>query len=182
MPVVERFSHRAAIAGHITDSVTNQAIFGAVVEIRGQTRITRTDGDGFYYFLDLPSGSYLLDVTVPWAGSRYAAASAPNVAVQDDPEGRPIFDAKASVALPPTRLTGRVLESVSEKPIQAAIIRVRGGEAKEVTDKDGKYVLSGLQSGTPAVQVSATGYITAAQRVTLTAGLETIADFSLSKM
>jgi hypothetical protein len=181
MSVIEILRHRAAIAGYVTDALTKLVIPGAVAELITQNLKTQTSEDGFFYFLDLAPGSYTLDVSVPSLGSRYGTASVPNVAVQNDTDGRPIFDAKTNVALTPTRLTGHVIQSSNGQPIKGATVKILGSEEKALSDKDGRYDLSGIQAGTPNVQASAAGYAAAAQKVTLTAGLETIADFSLAK-
>jgi hypothetical protein len=181
MAIIEILRRRAAIAGSVTDAVTKRVIPGALVELIAQNLKTRTSEDGFFYFLDLPQGFYTLDISAPGSGSRYGSVRVPNVAVQQDAAGRPIFDPKAQVAMTPTRVAGQVLRSGNDEPIKGATVKILGSQEKTFTDKDGKYDLSGLQAGTPNVQASAAGYATAARKVTLTAGLETIADFSLAK-
>jgi hypothetical protein len=183
MVIVDEIRHHASIAGYVTDAYLGGTIPRAVVQIVALNLRTQTRADGFFYFLDLAPGSYTLDVSVPWSGSRYGTASVPYVAVQNDTEGRPIFDTKANVALTSTRLIGHIIQSNTGQPIKikGVTVKILGSEEKALTDMDGKYNLSGLRAGTPNVQASAAGYATAVRKVTLTASLETIADFSLAK-
>lgn len=181
MSVVDTVRHRAGIAGYVTDAQSGNALAGVVVKISAQDLRTLTRADGFFYFLDLQPGEYTLDVEAPDLGSRYGAANVPGVVVQNEADGRPVFDVKANMALPPTMVTGKVTRSADGQPLENAVVQVLGSEEKAVTDKNGNYVLSPLQAGMPNVQVSATGYVAVIQKVTLTAGLEASADFSLAR-
>ncbi len=177
---MEEIRHRAAIAGYVTDAITRQAIWGAIVEIVGQNLRTQTRNDGFFYFIDLPTGQYSLNLSASHLGSRYGIATVSNVMVQNAADGRPIFDSKANVLLPPTRLTGQVKRSDNNQAIATAIIQVLGSEAQTLTDKNGLFTLSGIPAGKPTIKVSAKGLTTVTQQVIMTAGEETIANLSLS--
>ena len=177
---MEEISHRAAIAGHITDPILGNRIPEVVVEVVGENLSTVTGSDGFYYFLDLPAGQYELSAAAPQLGTRYGTANVTNVTVADDIDGRPIFDPTANLQLSPTRLVGEVRRSADNQVIAQATVKLRGSEARTVTNDLGQYILSGLQQGNPTVQVSAPGFATAIQTVTLTTGEATTADFSLT--
>jgi hypothetical protein len=188
---VEEVRHRAAIAGYITDAISGQEIADAAVEIVGQDLKAQTQADGFFYFMDLPVGLYELVVSAPQLGTRYGTAAIADVEVKTEtitnvtPKNitviKPIFDDKANVQLPPTRLGGEVKRSDNDQAIPQATVRLRGSQVKTLTDEEGKYLLSGLQSSQPTVQVSATGFVTESQeKVTLTAGEETTVNFSLT--
>ncbi len=177
---MDEIRHRAAIAGHITDAISGKGIPEAVVNVIGQNQCTLTVREGFYYFIDLPAGQYGLSAAAPHLGTRYGTASVSDVAVADDADGRPIFAPKANLPLPPTRLVGQVRRSDNDQVIVKATVQLRGSKARTLTDNLGQYILSGLQKGNPTVQVSAPGFATATQTVTLTAGEATTADFSLT--
>ena len=176
----EVISHRASIAGHITDLITRQAIPNVAVEVVGQNLQTLTGKDGFFYFIDLSVGQYMLRVSTPRLGSRYRTTTdVPDVAVENEPDGRPIFDSKANVQLSPTRVVGEVKRSDNNQPIENAVVQLRGSGIQTLTDDRGEYILSSLVKGNPTVQAVAQGFLPSTQTVTLTAGEETIANFSL---
>lgn len=171
--------HRAAIGGYVSDAVSGIAIAGATVELAPTSLQTRTRPDGFYYFLDLPDGLYTLHAAAPALASRYGTVTATGVAVASDAAGRPIVDPKANLGLPPTQLTGVVRRSDTLAAIAYAEVRLRASNIKTRSSKLGQYVLPAVEAGTQTVQVSAPGFVTSSQAVTLGAGEETVVDFSL---
>jgi len=180
MAAMETTRRRVAIAGIVTDAVTGRGLAGAIVKITAKNLQAVTRNDGSYFFTDLGAGKYTLNAAAPDQGSRYGAVKITNVIVQNAADNRPVFDGKANVALPPTRVSGTVKRSSDGKPLQGVAVKIRGSEAKTVTDENGKYLLTGFHAGAPTVEASGAGYAAAARKATLTAGAESIADFSLS--
>ncbi|XHX78782.1 MAG: carboxypeptidase regulatory-like domain-containing protein [Stenomitos frigidus ULC029] len=178
--LVEEIRHYVAIAGVVTDSVSGRAIVGAIVEILDPKRRTLTRADGSFYFIDLPVGSYSLNIAPPSLNSRYGSINDLIIPVQNNEKGKPILNPKAKVQLVPTTLTGQVVRADNSKPIGGAIVQLRRGEMQTITDKEGRYRLSGLLSGKPTIQVTTKGFSKSVQTVVLTAGQTTTADFSLS--
>ena len=56
------FSQNASLSGKITDSKTNEALFGAKVILQGLGKGAVTDGDGNYSLKGLSVGTYILEV------------------------------------------------------------------------------------------------------------------------
>jgi hypothetical protein len=179
---LEEISHKAVIAGYITDSITGQAIANAVVEVMEEDLHTLSHNDGFFYFLDLLPGQYRLRVSAPHLGSRYGVIGAVDITVESS-NGKPIFDLDGHVKLPPTRLTGIVIRMGEENtPIENARLQILGSDIQTSTDNQGRYGLSGLVKGNPTVWAFAEGFVTSSQSVTLVAGEEATADFSLASI
>ncbi len=186
---MEEIRHLAAIAGYVTNEISSKGIPAAVVEVVGQNLRTKTQNDGFFYFIDLPVGNYFLKISAPDLGTRYGEVEISDVAVQTETIEnvtlenitviKPILDPKANVQLSPTSLVGEVKRSDNDEAIAQAVIRLLGSEAQTLTDNEGKYGLYDLRESKPSVQVSATGFVTATQTVPLTAGQATTANFSL---
>jgi hypothetical protein len=180
MAIVATIRHRAAISGYVSDAVSGAGIAGAVVTLEGQDQQTRTHADGFYYFLDLANGAYTLHAEAPALGSRYGSVTATGVSVASDSVGRPLFDPKGNLALPPTRLTGLVRRSDNLAPIAYADVQLRASRVTSKSNKLGQYVLSAVEAGTQTMQVTALGFTTISQPVSLIAGQSIVVDFNLT--
>lgn len=180
-------THRAAIAGHITDAITGKGISGAVVEVVGTNLSTLTREDGFYYFLDLKKeeGPYELEILVPKESRRIYGGSddEPTTKIQGigvESDGKPVFDLKANVALYPTRLVGSVKRSDNQPLVHKAIVKLRGSDLQTLTGDKGQYLLSGLPSGVKlSIRVSGTEIATTSQEVTLESGKQQSLDFNV---
>jgi hypothetical protein len=152
--------------------------------------LTHTATDGHFYFIDLPDGSYNLAVSLPRMGSRYSTTRVDNILISRD-NSRTIQRATVEIELPPTAIRGTVTEQTSDSatdsltnsrsqstPIVLAKVQVEGSSAVTFSDRKGNYLLSGLevwpqsseQAPKPVVRISAQGYQTVAQAVSLNRG------------
>lgn len=183
----EIFGHCAVIAGRVTDALSGRTVLGARIEItdsppafaallvlrakqygasweRRTERVdrTRTAADGHYHFLDLPAGDYTLSASLPVAGSRYAVATA-QVTVTTDGNGKSQLT-EADLALAPTTVQGRLTET-DASPISLAEVRVAGSDEHTLSDTEGNYRLSGLETGQRTLLISAQGFFAPPQTV-----------------
>jgi hypothetical protein len=78
----------------------------------------RTAVDGYYWFLDLPVGSYTLSAAVPGAAGRYGTAGAAALVAADT--AGTVTPGFADIALPPTSIAGRVVDAAT---LPAGLIR-----------------------------------------------------------
>jgi hypothetical protein len=170
----------AAIGGTVTDSRSGAALAGATVEVLPLGVKASTGPDGFYGFLDLPPGTYSLRASLASPSSGYGSVTVGGVVVGTDPQGHPVLDGKASIALPPTRLIGIVKRADTQAPIAGAEVRVRTGGAVTRSNTLGQYVLTGVEAGAQSVRASAPGFATASVTITTVAGQDTSFDFALS--
>jgi hypothetical protein len=182
MTAVEVTRHIVSIAGRVADTVSGAALPGAVVSIVDGPTLARTHSraDGYYWFLDLPPGVYQLEGAIPRLGSRYGTGRTGTVRVWDtrDPDGRIRLE-PADIALPPTRIHGRVTRQADSSPVPSARVRLRGDTAADVTAADGRYAIEGLVAGSPTVEVAAPAVVTALVHVNLTAGQDKVVDIAL---
>ncbi len=195
--------HRAAISGRVTDGQTGRPLPGARVEItagppaftgrlpllakqhgsRWETMEERPDrtraaADGFFRFLDLPAGQYTLTGTLPGSGSRYGTATA-QVTLTADGQGNVSLQT-AALALPATTVQGRV-SGPADAAVRLAEVRVQGSGERAWSDAQGNYVLSGVEAGSRKLMVSARGFQTKSETVTLgQPGASTTRDVILS--
>jgi hypothetical protein len=177
---VEIIRHRAAICGYVRDAKSGAGLAGASVDIAARGVTAEAGADGFYYFLDLPDGSYTLHAAVPALGTRYTDVTVAGVTVAKDASGAPALDPRGDLALPPTRLTGQVKAAGSLAPVARAEVRLRVAAVSTLSDAAGKYALSAIEAGEQTVQVSASGFAAFSQRVTLQPGQEVVSDFTLT--
>lgn len=161
--------------------------------------LTYTARDGHFYWVDLPDGDYTITAALPSAGSRYSTTQIDNLRVSRNQSGT-IQRATVEIELLPTAIQGTVTEQISHSatgtstnlrttstPIVLAKVQVEGSDATTFSDRDGHYLLSGLEvwpqsseaSPKPMVRVSAQGYQTVAQGISLNQGQVKNLDFQL---
>jgi hypothetical protein len=151
------------------------AISGAVVRATGQglDLQTTTGADGSYSFNQLIPGSY--DVRVSAAGYSRARATAQVASLAAS-------SWNASLAATTSAYLHGQVANVNGTPIAGAVVSLSGGDSA-TTDGNGYYDLEvdigGPGPVTRTLQVSASGYQAVSQNVSLTAGMETVADVEL---
>ena len=199
---LEPIRHQVAIAGRVLNARTNEAMAGALIEIKAAPPAfdqwlavyalqfgaqwnsllnrpdrTRTAPDGHFHFLDLPDGQYTLTASMPGSGTRLGTAQA-IVAVSRNAQGK-LAMAVSDIALPPTTLKGTITGPNAANVVLAQV-RINGSGECAYTNGQGQYLLAGLEVGHRIVSVTAQGYQSASQAVTLsTAGGEQTLNFSL---
>jgi hypothetical protein len=187
-------SHTVAISGRVSDARTDRAIAGAQVmitdgppefmamldlqsashgrhwkDLRQRPDRRYSEQDGHFHFLDLSDGSYTLRATLPEKGSRFGTAQLSAV-VSRDSFGHPIMTT-VGLSLPPTTLAGRITDQSSGDPIVMAEVIIQGSHESAYSDRQGDYLLVGLEAGSRTMLVSAQGYQPVSQTVSLaTAG------------
>lgn len=167
---------RASVAGVVTDGTTGRPLAGARVEVvagpvafrdrlellqrqhgaaweAAAARFDRAEAgpDGHFHLRGLPPGKYTLRACLPGAGRRFGPARE-QVRVTDDEA-----IAEVSIALPATVVRGRVTGR-GGAPVALAEVRLRGSAERAYTDRDGRFVLAGVESGERTVEVAARGY------------------------
>jgi hypothetical protein len=156
---VETTRHQVAVAGRVTDRQTGQAIAGVDVSVKnaGQAIMARgrTAADGHYHVLDLADGIYTVEASLASSGSRYGTAQA-SATVTRDGAGK-INLAAIDLTLPPTTLKGQVTGQGAGALVMAEV-RLLGGDERVFTDAEGRYVLSGIETGDRKVAVAARGF------------------------
>lgn len=164
---------KASIAGVVTDEQTGYPLSNVDVQIAGSNWQTKTGNDGFYFFYNLPQGNYSIVAVARDEGSKYGQVTVSGVVVSSNINETPLFDAKANIALSPTRLQGTVKRSIDGVAITGALIRVVGSESQTISASNGNFSLTGLYEGKPNIRISATGFTTVVKTVDLHAGMTT---------
>lgn len=166
MGAKEQTRNRVAIAGQVRDAETKLAIPSALVEISQEDGKfkewltlhalqygdnwkkmvkrpdqTLTASDGCFHFLNLPDGQYKLTVSLPGTGTRYGFDEQE---VQVSYDGDRIKPAPVNLALPPTAIKGKIT-GTENKPVFMAKVQVEGSGESTFSNKNGEYLLMGLQ-------------------------------------
>lgn len=186
---------QVAIAGRVLDAVTKRPIAGAEIKIvqsppqfqaalklkalnsKGCDRVTSTI-EGWFYFVDLPDGSYTLSVSLPSMGTRYGSITTQPITVSraSEPFKTVIVE---DILLPTTAIAGTI--TYQDKPVKMARIQVEGVADSTLSDAEGKYLITGLTES-PSVRsivtVFARGHPPAPAEVQLQQGITTL-DFEL---
>jgi len=196
--------HRVAVAGRVTNSETGKAISGVEVTITESPEAfrqkmqstsmrygnrwramperpdrTRTRDDGLFYFLDLPDGSFSFSASLPGSGRRFGIAQE-RAEVSRDDEGKTKITF-VNLSLQPTALKGKITGQ-GQKAISMAEVRVRGSDERAFSDAQGQYLVAGIEPGNRVLLVSAQGYSSASQPVTVGGpGSSQTVDFSLTR-
>lgn len=171
-----------------------------------QLERTQTTADGWFYFTDLPAGTYQLEAFLPNAGRRYSIAKCQIEIGQDDRENINKLDRnvsqfdkiKVELELQPTTLFGKITNS-DDEAIGMAKVQVQGsreptlsageftkqklGDRKLGDRKLGEwnYRVTGIEAGTTplTVIVSARGYAAQQKEISLQTGEVKSLDFQL---
>jgi hypothetical protein len=69
-----------------------------------------------------------------------------------------LFVIQAVIAVAQTGLTGKVVDSKTQKPLQNVVVTIQNTNFTQVTDVLGQFTFDGLDAGTKLVQIKSTGY------------------------
>ncbi len=178
----------AALAGTVTSTtgaaplpgVAVQAVWQRPGETGDSARVlAATDRNGVYRFCALPAG-VALRVEARLAEARTGAgvrlrAGAPghqDLALAAAPPA-----ALAARPAAPSRVTGRLVDSTTSRPIGGAVLRFGAGLPEVTTDRRGSFTLAAVPPGTYGVEFRHDTYGTGTSRITVREGVP--AEFEL---
>jgi PEGA domain. len=149
------------ISGQVLDSATKNPIVGATVTVNPGGASALTGATGNFSFSVAP-GSYVVNASAP----TYNGASQ-NVSVSGGQHVVLTFKLVSITAY--GSIAGTVLDAVTDAPIAGAIVRLSNGLVR-ATDTNGDFSYSVVLNGTYTLTVSALGYATSSQPVTVKSG------------
>ncbi len=163
------------ISGTITKTSGGTALSGAVIQAMqwGTVVGTATSDSSGNYGIYLSGGSY--DIQVSASGYGTTVTNAVLVPV----DSVTTFNASLSS---PGSVSGTITQSNGVTAIQGAVVQALVGDASvasATSASNGSYTISGLNAGTYQVQATATGYVSAGQSASVTAGGTATANISL---
>lgn len=146
-----------------------------------------TASDGYFYFVNLPTGEYKLKASLPGSGTRYKNGE--QIVSVSSPLNDVIPTTITNIALEPTGIKGTITDADElNKAIFNAKVQIQGSRESTFSDQKGNYRLLGLETSksgqlTVTLIVSATGYQQVSQSLEIKQG-EVISDqnFSLNKI
>ena len=162
----------ATIAGQVTDSQTRLPIAGATVSVSpgGQSALTDINGN---FSLSVSPGTS----TVTAKATGYSSASQ-TVTVNGGQKTNIVFRLASVTAF--GSLGGSVTDGLSKAPIVGATVSLSDGMVR-VTDLNGNFSFAIVLSGSYTLTVSAVGYVTQSQVVTVKTGKTTNVQISLAR-
>ena len=160
----------ATISGQVTDSQTRRPIVGATVTANpsGKTAVADANGN---FTIGVTAGTY----TVTASAATYNSASQV-VTVGQGQKANIVFRLASMTAY--GSLTGTVTNSVNGAPVAAATVTLSNGLIR-TTDLNGNFSYTIVLTGTYTLTVSALGYISQSQLVTIKPGHTTNVQISL---
>ena len=160
----------ATISGQVTDSQTKLPIVGATVTVNpsGKTAVTNANGD---FTIGVSAGTY----TVTASAATYNSASQ-SVSVAQGQNANIVFKLVSITAY--GSLSGTVTNSVSGAPVAGATVTLSNGLIR-TTDLNGNFSYTIVLTGTYTLTVSAVGYVSQSQLVSIKAGHTTNVQISL---
>lgn len=161
----------ATISGQVTDSQTKQPIAAATVALSPGRMSTLTDVNGNYTLQPDP-GTY----TVTASAINYNSSSQ-TVTVSSGQRVTVSFKLTSTTSI--GNLAGTVTDASTQAPIVAATVTLSNGLIR-VTDTNGNFDYTVVLSGTYTLTVSALGYATQSQPVTVKPGKTTNVQIALT--
>jgi sugar lactone lactonase YvrE len=161
-----------SLKGKVIDATTSAAISGATITI-GQTSKTSAV-DGTFEFAALTAGSFSLTVSA----STYQSVTVTGSLVAGPNDIGNVSLAKAAAT---SSISGIVADASTNVPIAGATVAVQGSALTATSGADGKYAIAGITSTSFKLLVSAAGYLTSTQNVSLQQVGAAILDLKLTK-
>jgi hypothetical protein len=160
------------ISGQVVDSQTHNPIVAATVSLSpsGATTLTDTNGN---FSLTVAAGTY----TVTASAATYNSASQ-TVTVNGGQRQTVSFKLTSITAY--GDIAGTVVDSLTQAPIVGATVSLSNGLVR-VTDLNGNFSYTIVLNGSYTLTVSALGYVTQSQPVTVKAGKTTTVRISLAR-
>lgn len=195
------------IAGQVLEGETNRPISGATVMIvekpekfgnwlslrslqyglRWETMNNRPDQqltaeDGYFYFVDLPGGEYVLEASLLTEATRYDRARETIQVPSSNQNEQKIITKVINFILSPTGIKGVITDNAN-KTLPYARIQIQDGQQHTFSDSDGNYRLLGLEPSKSNLTFifSASGYKQASKQVKLAQGKVVVSNLSLRK-
>ena len=162
----------ATIAGQVTDSQTRLPIVAATVSVSpgGQSVLTDASGN---FSLGVSPGTY----SVTAKASAYTSATQ-TLTVNGGQKANLLFKLVSATAF--GSLNGSVTDSLSDVPILGATVSLSSGMVR-VTDLNGNFAYGIVLTGSYTLTVSAVGYVTQSQVVSVKTGHTTTVQISLAR-
>ncbi len=156
------------VSGFVYDAITADPIEGASLTF-GDLDPVFTNATGYYSLLNIPAGEYLVIIT---AEGYHEDQETINLTPGDNLYDFPLDPILATAS-------GTVTDATTNDPIDRASVEFEGYAPVE-TNANGDYLIAGLRPGDYDVTISAAGYVTGHEQVTLVQGDNFNIDFQLT--
>jgi hypothetical protein len=170
-------SGNGSISGFVADAMNQVMIAGATISILGTGYQTQSAENGFYFFSDIPVGSY--DLKCEKTG--FETQTSTNQAVISDDEIQVDFILLPEGTVTYGSLSGTVTNSQSGTPIPNVAVQMVGLVNSAISYQDGSYEVLFIPAGIYEVSFTKVGYDTIVHsNVSIENGMESILDCSMN--
>jgi hypothetical protein len=144
------------ISGFVADALNQVLIAGATISILGTSYQTQSAENGFYYFSEIPIGTY--DLKCVKTGFEEQTSSNQNVISDDEINVDFILLPEGSITY--GTLSGMVTNSQNGAPVPNVVVQIVGLVNSALTYNDGSYEVVFVPAGTYDVTFTKVGYET----------------------
>ncbi|HLS28181.1 MAG TPA: family 10 glycosylhydrolase [Opitutales bacterium] len=136
------------LMGYVFDPETDEIIDGALIHLSGsESRTIRSDGTGFYGFVDLPPGEY--SVSIEWQNESSVSQSA-TISIGNVTELDLIFELAPKTT---GNLEGTIRDAATGEPLEGVAIHLSGPVTQTIAGHpNGTYQFTHLPPGNYTVQ------------------------------
>gem|GEM_PF-1150526 len=161
----------SGIGGELSGTVTynGNPVAGATVSTNG-SRQTTTDANGHYFWIDLPDGSYTVDVSAN--GGELTGSNTASVAIKT------VATCNVTLAPPNGSISGTITSSLGGG-LAGASVSIPGYSAV-TTDGSGHYSIPNVAPSSYTVTASKTGYDNNTGSATVTPGNDTVCNITVT--
>ncbi len=172
-----KYFNYGTIKGIIRNTANNTVISNAIVKTTPPSLSVSSKADGAYELTKMTPGTYVVEATK--AG--YDTVKISIVVKKNEISVADIYLKQLDTTPKPVTgtISGLVLNSFDAKPLASATVTTTPSLSSVITDNAGLYEVKNVPPGKYKVKISKPGFTDSEKEISVTAGINTVANFTL---